>query len=153
MDAHVFPSRMPWKAPPSVAMLQVVNPIRLWWCRSNSRRSPYRLRTTAPSPSATLPGPVAGEFQLALALAPCCYGLAAPYARKVMAFDSSLSGFGVSYRAAPPPVLAELSARIERHGSWTAFETDAQGLVSDARISNRLDLSVAQLTANWLLSD
>ena len=102
---------------------------------------------------ATLPGPVAGEFQLALALAPCCYGLAAPYARKVMAFDSSLSGFGVSYRAAPPPVLAELSARIERHGSWTAFETDAQGLVSDARISNRLDPSVAQLTANWLLSD
>jgi hypothetical protein len=101
---------------------------------------------------AVLPRAVAKEFLWALSLAPCCYGIAAPFARKVMAFDASDSGHGVAYRAASTAITNELSARIERHGSWTAFETHESGKVGDTRRVNRLDPSMAQGTADWLLS-
>ena len=101
---------------------------------------------------ARLPRAVAYEFLLALSLAPCCYGIAAPFAEKVLAFDAADSGFGVAYRRASVGVRNELSARIERRGSWTAFETGESGEVGPARRINRLDSSLAQTTANWLLS-
>jgi hypothetical protein len=101
---------------------------------------------------APLPHAVAAEFLMALSMAPCCYGIAAPFAEKVMAFDASDSGYGVAYRRASRAVRHELSARIERHGSWTAFETSEAGEVGPMRRVNRLDPSMAQATAKWLLS-
>jgi hypothetical protein len=101
---------------------------------------------------APLPHKVADEFLMALSLVPCCYGIAAPFAEKVMAFDAADTGFGVVYRKASVDVRNELSARIERHGSWTAFETSESGEVGPARHINRLDPSMAQNTADWLLS-
>ena len=104
------------------------------------------------SSRAVLPWAVAGEFILALSLAPSCYGIAAPFSPTVTAFDASGTGYGVSYRDAPPGVLAELSSRIERHGSWSAFETNEAGGVAPSRLVNRLDPSMARQTADWLLS-
>ena len=76
-----------------------------------------------------------------------------PIFSTVGVFDASSHSYGVAYKpTCPEGILLELSARIERHGCWSAFSFD-RDLPTEARLRDRLDPSFAAATAAWLHHD
>lgn len=93
------------------------------------------------------------ELECAAYLAPVAFHVASPLSSTVAAFDASSAGYGVAVkRDCPEGVALELSARLERHGSWSAFSL-VDGAPSDARLGGRLDPSFAVPAAEWLHHD
>lgn len=93
------------------------------------------------------------ELETAVALAPLCFGRVMPWADVLPCFDASDFGYGVAYRTAcPRNVLRELGARVERHGSWSAFSLTVDGRVNGARLRNR-DGANARAAADFLKCD
>lgn len=93
------------------------------------------------------------ELECAAYLAPTAFHVASPLCSTVAAFDASSAGFGVAFKHdCPEGVSLELSARLERHGSWSAFSL-AGGAPSASRLGGRLDPSFAHSAAEWLHHD
>ena len=109
--------------------------------------------TKSRDPSTLVPVPesVCLELELAADLAPAMYGSLLPLSSSVVAYDACSSAYGVAARhGCPKDVILELSSRIERHGSWSAFSTDATGSARGLRLVNRRDPSSAHAAAEWL---
>ena len=113
----------------------------------------HKIAAKPPHWTVTPSSSICNELEMAAFLGPTAFGTTSPVLDTVGAFDASNHGFGVAYKlACPPSVRLELTARVERHGSWSAFSM-SDGLPLEPRLLGRVSPDLAGKAAAWLHHD